>query len=184
MSPAVREIDASIEKSKSLPFMRLLESQDDRGAAIYGAAVIEERLAEEIQRSWAPMQKPIADRLFNGSGPLAPFAARIDVAYAMHLISNSTRQDAHTIRRIAERARQVALPFSFGADDVRRLSDELIIPKHVAGDDRPNVARERNLFTTAVRVAAMSIQLHRVLRGKFGEEVKPFDAVTAAARPA
>lgn len=179
MSAALREIDVNIEKSKSQPFMRLLEAQDDRGAAIYGGAVIEERLADEIQRAWAPMQKTMVERLFSGAGPLAPFAARIDIAYAMHLISNSTRQDAHTIRRIAEHARQVALPFSFAAEDVRRLAGELVIPKHVAGDDRPNVVRERNLFTTAVRVAAMSIQLHRVLRGKFGDEVKPFDAVMA-----
>lgn len=179
MSASLREIDANIEKSKSLPFMRLLEAQDDRGAAVYGSAIIEERLADEIQRSWAPMQKTMADRLFSGGGPLAPFAARIDIAYAMHLISNSTRQDAHTIRRIAERARLVSLPFSFGAEDVQRLASELVIPKHVAGDEKPNVARERNLFTTAVRVAAMSIQLHRVLRGKYGDEVKPFDAVMA-----
>ena len=177
MSAPLREIDANIEKSKSLPFMRIIEAQDDRGAAIYGGSILEERLADEIQRTWAPMQKTMFERIFAGSGPLAPFAARIDIAYAMHLISNSTRQDAHTIRRVAERAKLVSTPFSFTGEDVQRLVGELVIPKHVAGDDRPNVARERNLFTTAVRVAAMSIQLHRVLRGKYGDEVKPFDPV-------
>lgn len=85
-----------------------IEGQTDRGAAIVGAAWVEEAMSVAIE-SFLHSDKKAWQRLFGGNGPLATLSAKIDLSRLLGLISETIRSDLHIIRDIRnEFAHQIA----------------------------------------------------------------------------
>ena len=81
-----------------------LGKQSDRGAAIIGAAIVEDVLTECLQLRLI-LNNTLKERLFSyeKNGPLSNFSAKIDVAYSVGLVTASVRNNLHLIRRIRNR---------------------------------------------------------------------------------
>ena len=88
-------------KKASLPLKSRIHSevvgQSDRACAIVSGAMLEAQLEKLLLKNL--IEKP-PNELFSTYGPLSTFAAKIDMATAMGLISKSERSDLHRIRKI------------------------------------------------------------------------------------
>jgi DNA-binding MltR family transcriptional regulator len=73
--------------------------QEDRGAAIIAGAFLEDFLFEAIS-SWLVDDKKALKGIFEGTGPLATFSAKIEMAYLMGLMSKRSHSSAAAVRKI------------------------------------------------------------------------------------
>jgi len=91
-----------------------INGQSDRGAAIVGMAWLEESIATALE-SFLHSHPKSWDRLFKGAGPLANFAAKIDLSRLLGLITDTIWSDLHVMRSIRnDFAHQVAHKESHG----------------------------------------------------------------------
>lgn len=74
------------------------EEESDRSAAILTASFIDDLLSEMLQ-AFLIEDKEVKN-LFKGYSPLSSFSARIDVAYALGLITAEMKADLNVIRKI------------------------------------------------------------------------------------
>src|SRR2546426_1319175 len=85
--------------------------QADRGTALVAAAWLDDALEARIRAAIRP-DKGTADELFRPDGPLGSFSARIKLAYLLHLIEPTARNDLYRVRRIRN-------DFAHGRGDLR-----------------------------------------------------------------
>ena len=114
-----------------------LEKQTDRGAAIIACAILDEFLTEAIENRLL-MNKRVADRLFNyeKNGPLAHFAAKIDVGFAIGILKSEMWNDLHLIRRIRNHFAHRSEALKFSDTKISRLCSELLTAKSSLKDPR------------------------------------------------
>lgn len=74
------------------------EQESDRSAAILAASFLEEVLEETI-RSFLIEDKSV-DNLFKGYSPLSTFSSKIDISYALGLITKEMKQDLDVVRKV------------------------------------------------------------------------------------
>jgi len=67
-------------------FLREFQDETDRGAALVGAAVIDDRLLETL-RAFMVSNNAASVLLDGGTAPLETFSSRIDATFALGLIS-------------------------------------------------------------------------------------------------
>lgn len=72
----------------------------DAQIAIVGAAGMDERLEGALLSKLRPLSREMKARLFDGYGPLANFAAKIDMAYALEIIPNDIYETLRNINRV------------------------------------------------------------------------------------
>ena len=104
-------------------------------------------------------------QLFDGTGALATFSAKIDIAYAFGLIGTQERADLHIIRKIRnDFAHAVQYELSFLTEAIANRVRSLIIPKLFEGDailaDNNDTIRWR--FELCVGVLATSLSDFRI----------------------
>jgi mannitol operon repressor len=80
-------------------FLREFQGESDRGAALVGAAVTDERLVE-TRRAFMVSNKAASSLLDGGTAPLGTFSSRIDAAFALALIDAHEHRECHIIRKI------------------------------------------------------------------------------------
>jgi|KBSSwiStaDraftv2_1062776.scaffolds.fasta_scaffold40801_4 hypothetical protein len=107
-----------------------IERQTDRGAAIIGAAYLEERLTEAIRSRFVPGNNIETD-LLGFSGAVGTFSAKIDLAFLLGLIGPQAYRDLHLIRRIRNDFAHVMEPLTFAAPKVANRCRELYLPTHL-----------------------------------------------------
>jgi DNA-binding MltR family transcriptional regulator len=93
----------------ALEFRTTLNPETDRGCALMAAAYLDERLGEFMKGYFVDDSK-VADDLLEQSRPLGTFSSRIDMAYALGLISEEEHRGLHPIRRIRNDFGHVAQP--------------------------------------------------------------------------
>ena len=105
-----------------------LIDESDRGAAILASAQFEEWLRERLKSQFVELSKDLDKGIFDGYGPLSTFAAKVDIAYALGLFDEATRNGLHTIRRIRNKFAHASKPLYFSDEKVavlcRKLSPE------------------------------------------------------------
>ncbi len=85
-------------KDADMPKLPLeLAAAGDRGCAIVSAALLESLLEHLLRRS---MLSQCSEPLFATYGPLTSFAAKIDLAAALALLTPAEAADLHLIRKI------------------------------------------------------------------------------------
>src|SRR5664279_2171622 len=75
-------------------------NREDREAAIKGAALVERSLEDAIKAKIVKLRKAEQKALFEGSGPLANFSAKIWIGYALGLYGPKAKHDMETIKDI------------------------------------------------------------------------------------
>lgn len=163
---AIAMDNASEALKRSFELVKEIESQTDRGAAIVGAAWLEEELSAAIQAflHYDPKSSP---RLFGRAGALSTFSAKIDLARVLGMCTTAIASDLHIIREVRNEFAHSVLSkdnnsISFETPNVR---DRCFALKSVSHE---NLARPRHAFIRACAVLNADFYMHRF----FGQKVQ------------
>lgn len=92
----------------------LLRHESDRGCALVAGAVLDELLGA-LLRAYFVHDKKCQERLFFGSNaPLRSWSARIDMCYALDLVSQTVHHDLTLLRTIRNSAAHFDKKSGFG----------------------------------------------------------------------
>jgi mannitol operon repressor len=80
-------------------FLHEFQSETDRGAALVGAALIDQRLADTL-RAFMVAGKVAGELLDGGTAPLGTFSARARASYALGLLDQHEFSECNIIRKI------------------------------------------------------------------------------------
>lgn len=80
-------------------FLKEFQDETDRGAALVGAAMIDQKLVDTL-RSFMVKDKITGDLIEGGTAPLGTFSARIKACYALGLIDEHERYECDLIRKV------------------------------------------------------------------------------------
>lgn len=151
---------------RSFELVKEIESQTDRGAAIVGAAWVEEELGAAIQ-SFLHHDTKASPRLFGRAGAISTFSAKIDLARVLGMCTAAIAADLHIIREVRnEFAHSVlskdndALSFS-----TQNLGDKCLALRCVAHE---RLTVPRHAFIRACAVLNADFYMHRF----FGQKVR------------
>jgi hypothetical protein len=137
------------------PIFEELNRQTDRGAAIIGAALLDTLLEEALLMSFLRISSRIRDDLFGSYKPLAPFAAKINVGFAIGLLTTHLHHDLMLVRQIRNKFAHHVEPLEFGNPDIGPLCQRLETKK-LSGVKVPS---NRNAFLVTVELIAAAIKL-------------------------
>jgi DNA-binding MltR family transcriptional regulator len=105
-----------------------IEKESDRAAAVFAGSFLDEMLSH-ILAFYFVQDKKTSRELLRGDGPLSSFSARIKVAYAIGLISESVRSDFEIIRKIRNHFAHHPRATSFSESPVREHCANLAFVK-------------------------------------------------------
>jgi hypothetical protein len=80
--------------------IRLLATMVDAHYAVAGTAALDNSLRAALLTKMRPLSRHMRDRLFEGYGPLATVAAKIDLAYALEIIPKEIYDQLKKINKI------------------------------------------------------------------------------------
>lgn len=98
------------------------------GSALAGGALLEGLLEEVIKEQLVSLSKTMTERIFEGYGPLATFAAKIDIAFALGLASDQMRTEMNNIKDIRNKFAHSRSILSFDAPELEKLIIKLKKP--------------------------------------------------------
>ncbi|HYL32136.1 MAG TPA: hypothetical protein VEU53_03180 [Stellaceae bacterium] len=133
-----------------------IASQNERGAAVVGAALVEKHLTLAIASRFVDLNETDKGELFDGCGPLATFAAKIRVGFAMGVFGPTIRNDlkiVDDIRRDFGRADEL---LAFDCDEIALQCAQLSSSLRFTGAPRADAdPRTRYLATVEFLVSAL-----------------------------
>lgn len=106
----------------------------DRAAAIVGGAFVDELITELI-KCHLVTDEASDKKLFSGSGPLATFSAKIDIAYRLGLISKTEHVAINTIRSIRNTFAHEMGTATFSNQSIRDKCANIAMPRHMEVPD-------------------------------------------------
>ena len=81
-------------------YLETIEAESDRGAVLVGAALLDDALEKILRKKLVPPLKS-EDSLFDGGySPLRSFAAKIELAFRLGLITRNTKQMLNIVRSL------------------------------------------------------------------------------------
>jgi DNA-binding MltR family transcriptional regulator len=98
-----------------------LIDESDRGAAIVGAALLEDNLVSILKEKMlldVMSQKQVKD-IFDLSGPLSNFSAKISIAFAFGFIDKTTFDDLQIVRKLRNKFAHSSGNLSFDDGEVK-----------------------------------------------------------------
>jgi hypothetical protein len=133
-------------------FLDELNSQTDRGAAVIAAAVLDDLLQMLLTARFIALGSERHDVLFKRIGaPLSSFSSKIELCFAVGVISNDARLGLHAIREIrnafAHRIEQITFNH---ADVASRI--EARLPQGLKNTDKSNRELFIDMFTAIALV--------------------------------
>ena len=151
---------------RSFELVKEIESQTDRGAAIVGAAWLEEELSAAVQAFLHHDQKS-SPRLFGRTGALSTFSAKIDLARVLGMCTAAIASDLHIIREVRNEFAHSVLSKDNDAlsFETPNISDRCRALKCVSHEHLTN---PRHAFIRACAVLNADFYTHRF----FGQKVQ------------
>lgn len=133
-----------------------ISTQNERGAAIIGAALVEKYLTLVIAHRFVELAETEQNRLFEGSGPLATFAAKIQIGFAMGIFGRNIRNDLTIVHNIRDGFVHAPDPLAFESDEIAVQCAQLSSSLRFTGSPRADAdARTRYLATVEFLVSAL-----------------------------
>lgn len=101
-------------------FLKEFQAETDRGAALVGAALLDEQLLE-LLKSHLLKKKQSKELLEGGTAPLGTFSARIKASYCLGLITDLEHKQLQLIRKVRNEFAHHVHGLSFGDDAITAL---------------------------------------------------------------
>jgi len=86
--------------ARSFGHLKVLAQYLQPATAILTSSIIERALEAALIAKMRPISNRLKERLFEGYGPFASFSSKIDVAYALSIISDDVFDDLKIIKEI------------------------------------------------------------------------------------
>ncbi|WP_323772649.1 MltR family transcriptional regulator [Alcanivorax sp.] len=134
-------------------FLREFQAETDRGAALVGAALIDDRLVRLLKAHFLEC-KESEDLLKGGSAPLGAFSARIKMAYCLGLITDLEYKECDYIRRIRNEFAHKVHGLTFKDNKVHDLCQNL---KANTPDGARFDGDARQLFINSVILTSLAL---------------------------
>lgn len=128
---------------------------------ITAAALVDEQIAQALRLKMVNLNADLRKRLFKGYGPLSSFSARIDIAYALGMLSKDIAKEAHTIRGIRNKFAHATKRVNIDSPGIKEECEKL--STYTTGENLLRVYME----------AILKISKH------LDEEVKRYETVQA-----
>ncbi|MDB5316103.1 MAG: putative mannitol operon repressor [Rhodospirillales bacterium] len=135
-------------------FLKEFQGETDRGAALVGAAVIDERLGETL-RAFMVSDKAASPLLDGGSAPLGNFSARIEATFALGLISEHEHRECHLIRRVRNEFAHRTHGVTFSDKKISQLCSNL--QSDLPGGRDAFVGKPRSVFINSVVLVSTAL---------------------------
>lgn len=133
-----------------------IANQNERGAAIIGAALVEKYLALAISGRLVNLAEMDKNDLFDGAGPLATFAAKIRIGFAMGVFGPNIRNDLKIVDDIRNGFVHAAGSLAFESDEIAVQCAQLSSSLRFTGTPRDDAdPRTRYLATVEFLVSAL-----------------------------
>jgi DNA-binding MltR family transcriptional regulator len=113
------------------------ESESDRAVSLITAAFLDDGL-EALLRKCLVERHNLVNELFSYNGPFGTFSARINTAYALGHISETTFKDLNIIRGIRNDFAHSRKEISFDTPSIRGRAMNLSFPMITAGSETPD----------------------------------------------
>jgi DNA-binding MltR family transcriptional regulator len=126
------------ENDKSI--LEEIYKQTDRGAALIAVSYLEQRLLDAI-KSRLNNDEKIEDKLFKGSGALATFSSRIDLALLLGIYEPVIHKMLHQIREIRNEFAHEPSPRDFNSQRIKALCDNISISGKIHMENRTDGSR-------------------------------------------
>ncbi|MGC4046437.1 MAG: MltR family transcriptional regulator [Armatimonas sp.] len=120
-SNIIAQMKAAIEVRKTLT------EESDRGCVIIAASYIDSRLEDLLCRRFINNKK-LVESIMQNSGPLGSFSSRIDMCFALGLLSEGIHKDLHLVRRIRNEFAHKFEPISFEDNPISSRCNEFSTP--------------------------------------------------------
>ena len=105
-------------------FLDELKTQTDRGIAVITAAVLDELLQMLLIARFIKLGSQHKEALFDKIGaPLSSFSAKIELAFALGVISNEARLALHLVRDVRNKFAHRIEPLTFDHPEVAKLME-------------------------------------------------------------
>jgi DNA-binding MltR family transcriptional regulator len=115
---------------------KLLFEYMETPMVIRAAAALDDILMKALRKKMRPeMSKNLVEKLFEGYGPIATFAARIDLAYAFDIISEDDRAEFNKIKAIRNEFSHSTEGLTLAAPSLQTHFKELRKPASFEGTD-------------------------------------------------
>ena len=144
-------------------FLAEYQNESDRACAVLGAAYIDVKLDELIRASLTVPDKALAESLSGKNGPLSSFSSRINLSYALGLITKSERDDLNLIREVRNAFAHQLHGLTFASPKVASWSKGLAAPK-IFGSKGPHL-QPRHSFIVAIGLLSVYL-VNRVRTAK------------------
>lgn len=109
-------------------FFKDLKDRTHASYVIVGAALIDNGLREQLLKKMVPLNKTMETRIFDGYGPLSTAASKVDLCFALSIISRETYDDLRNINKIRVKFAHSPNLKSLGDNDVQKLLEQLVGP--------------------------------------------------------
>ena len=112
-----------IDLKRETNFIKEINEQTDRGAALIVATWLDEELRAAIKTKFINSDSN-ENRMFEGNGPLSTFSSKIEIGYSLGLLSKQNYSDLTIIRKIRNDFAHSILdsnsePVSFSSQHIR-----------------------------------------------------------------
>lgn len=134
-------------------FLHEFQSETDRGAALVGAALIDQKLADSL-RSFMVDGKTAGELLNDGTAFLGTLSARTKACHALGLIDDYELSECDVIRKVRNEFAHRVHGTTFGDPKISRLCDRL--QSDLPGGREAFRGNPRGVFINAV--------IHTVMR--------------------
>jgi mannitol operon repressor len=152
-------------------FLAEFQNETDRGAALVGAALIDDRL-DRLLRSHLCDCKATSELLDGGMAPIGSLSARIRLAHALGLIADHERAECDVIRKVRNAFAHRMHGLTFAAQDVNDLCQTLRA-------NTPDSARfggnARQLFINSVILTSLALWYRPEYAKPFRATPRQFD---------
>jgi hypothetical protein len=137
-------------------FLKEFQEESDRGAALVGAALLDARLERLLLAHMLPGK--VAGELVNGrNAPLGTFSARINLCYALGLITTAERHDLNLVRSIRNEFAHREHGITFSDDRITGLCSSLNSRRSTKMIEETGGYPPRQRFNDAVLFTAMQL---------------------------
>ena len=111
-----------------------LDGVSDRAAAIVAGAFLDEIL-QELLREFLVEDSKSDKNIFEGTGPLSTFSAKIEMVFRLGLLSKWEHQSIHTVRAIRNEFAHVLDGVSFDTQSVKARCKNIEVPASMVAPD-------------------------------------------------
>ncbi len=152
---ALPEFDAEMMR-----FMQTLQDEPDRGCVLVGAAFLDDVLKSLLELHFVN-DRPVTAKLLRQDGVVGTFGARIELAYALGLVSSAVHDDLNIIRKIRNVCAHRHHPASFHTPEIRDRCEALGVYRMVWSFEEWPSYEARQQFVYSVCLLVVIIERWR-----------------------